>query len=90
MPGGPELSKNTRVAARSPAFSYPSLTDRHAYQAWSGIGKLTIYTKATKKVDEIFSAPLEDPLPGYIFLASFRWLKTGWVLGTNGWISEQV
>jgi len=51
------------LAARSTEFFYPSLTDRHPYEAWVGIGKPTIYTKAREKVDEILSAPMVDPLP---------------------------
>jgi len=63
-PGGNFLkSKNTRLAARSAEFFYPSLTDRHTYETWVGIGKPTIYTKAREKVEEILSAPMVDPLP---------------------------
>ncbi len=63
-PGGNFLkSKNTRLAARSTEFFYPSLTDRHPYEVWVGISKLTIYTKAREKIDEILSVPMVDPLP---------------------------
>ena len=63
-PGGNFLkSRNTRLAARSPEFFYPTLTDRHPYETWVGIGKPTMYTKAREKVEEILSAPLIDPLP---------------------------
>lgn len=63
-PGGNFLkSKNTRQAARSTEFFYPGLTDRHTYEAWAGLSKPTMYTKAREKVEEILSAPLADPLP---------------------------
>jgi trimethylamine--corrinoid protein Co-methyltransferase len=62
-PGGNFLkSKNTRLASRSTEFFYPSLTDRHPYEAWIGNGKPTIYTKAREKVEEILAAPMVDPL----------------------------
>jgi trimethylamine--corrinoid protein Co-methyltransferase len=63
-PGGNFLkSRNTRLAARSSEFFYPTLTDRHPYQSWIGLGKPTLYTKAREKVAEILSAPVVDPLP---------------------------
>jgi trimethylamine--corrinoid protein Co-methyltransferase len=66
-PGGNFLkSRNTRLAARSSEFFYPDLTDRHPYESWVGLGKPTMYSNARKKVEEILSAPLVDPLPGNI------------------------
>ena len=66
-PGGNFLkSRNTRLAARSGEFYYPDLTDRHPYESWVGLGKPTMYSNARKKVEEILSAPLVDPLPGNI------------------------
>jgi trimethylamine--corrinoid protein Co-methyltransferase len=63
-PGGNFLkSKNTRLAARSDEFFYPGLTDRHPYEAWLGLGKPSIYSKAREKVTQILSAPMVDPLP---------------------------
>jgi len=69
-PGGNFLkSKNTRLAARSTEFFYPSLTDRHPYEAWIGMGKPNIYTKAREIVEEILSGPMVDPLPANILNA---------------------
>jgi trimethylamine:corrinoid methyltransferase-like protein len=63
-PGGNFLkSRNTRLAARSSEFFYTDLTDRHPYEAWVELGKPTLYSNARKKVEEILSAPLVDPLP---------------------------
>ena len=63
-PGGNYLKmKNTRLAARSGEFFYPSLVDRHPYESWTSLGKPTMYSKAREKVEEILFAPMEDPLP---------------------------
>ena len=68
-PGGNFLkSRNTRLAARSAEFFYPSLIDRHPYEAWIANDKPTIYTNAREKVKEILSAPMVDPLPENICL----------------------
>jgi trimethylamine--corrinoid protein Co-methyltransferase len=63
-PGGNFLkSKQTRLAARTGEFFYPSLTDRHTYENWLSLGKPGMYTNARKKVQEILAAPPVDPLP---------------------------
>ncbi len=59
-------SKNTRLAARSDEFLYPTLIDRHTYETWLSLGKPTMYTKAREKVEQILAGPEVDPMPDSI------------------------
>lgn len=58
--------KSTRTMARSDEFLLASLLDRHTLDQWAQLGKPTIYSNARKKVEEILSAPVEDPLEGEV------------------------
>lgn len=63
-PGGHFLKcKSTRQAARSGIFAPLALTDRHPYEAWSALGRPSMYTAARAKVEEILAGPVVDPLP---------------------------
>lgn len=62
-PGGNFLSRNsTRGMARSDEFLLASLLDRHTLDQWTQLGKPSMYSNARKKVEEILTAPVEDPL----------------------------
>jgi trimethylamine--corrinoid protein Co-methyltransferase len=63
-PGGHFLaSKSTRAAARSDEFYKAKYVNRQSYETWLSLGRLSMYTAAHEKVQEILSAPLVDPLP---------------------------
>jgi len=63
-PGGNFLASTvTRRAARSREFLVPTLTGRHAYEAWRDLGSPTMYGRARDKVREILAGPFVDPLP---------------------------
>jgi trimethylamine--corrinoid protein Co-methyltransferase len=63
-PGGHFLkSKNTRRLAHSDEFYYSKLIDHSPYEAWVGLGKPEMYTKARAEVERILAEPLADPLP---------------------------
>jgi trimethylamine--corrinoid protein Co-methyltransferase len=63
-PGGHFLgSRNTRRAAHSDEFLVSKLVDRHPHEAWIGLGKPTMYSKAREEVRSILAEPLADPLP---------------------------
>jgi trimethylamine--corrinoid protein Co-methyltransferase len=63
-PGGHFLEqRSTRVACRSEEFLPAELFDRNTHEGWVGLGKPDVYEKATERVDEILSGPLENPLP---------------------------
>ncbi|MEW6030112.1 MAG: trimethylamine methyltransferase family protein [Chloroflexota bacterium] len=63
-PGGNFLKrKSTRRLARSGETYLPFLLDRHTLDQWEELGRPGMYTNARQKVEEILSAPVEDPLP---------------------------
>jgi trimethylamine--corrinoid protein Co-methyltransferase len=63
-PGGHFLgSRNTRRAAHSDEFFISKLMDRHPYEAWTNLGKPTMYLTAREQVRSILAAPPTDPLP---------------------------
>jgi trimethylamine--corrinoid protein Co-methyltransferase len=63
-PGGNYLSvSSTRTAARSDEFFTPRLLDRHSLEAWTSLGKPSMYARARQRVQEILDGPVIDPLP---------------------------
>jgi trimethylamine--corrinoid protein Co-methyltransferase len=67
-PGGNFLTRrSTRDLARSGETYLTGLLDRHTLDQWLELGKPDMYSNARQKVEEILSAPLEDPLPEDIF-----------------------
>ena len=48
--------------ARSDEFLLASLLDRHTLDQWTQLGKPSMYSNARKKVEEILSEPVQDPL----------------------------
>jgi trimethylamine--corrinoid protein Co-methyltransferase len=63
-PGGNFLTRrSTRDLARSGETYLTGLLDRHTLDQWLELGKPDMYSNARKKVEEILSAPLKDPLP---------------------------
>jgi trimethylamine--corrinoid protein Co-methyltransferase len=63
QPGGNFLTrKTTRQLARSDEFLLAFLLDHHTLEQWTQLGKPSMYTNARKKVEEILSAPVTDPL----------------------------
>ena len=59
--------RSTRNLARSGETYLSSLLDRHTLDQWLELGKPDMYSNAHQKVEEILSAPLEDPLPEDVF-----------------------
>ena len=67
-PGGNFLTRrSTRDLARSGETYLTGLLDRHTLDQWLELGKPNMYSNARQKVEEILSAPLEDPLPEDVF-----------------------
>ncbi len=63
-PGGNFLaSRNTLKAPRGGEFYLPRLIDRSPYEAWLGLSKPDVYTKARDVVRGILESPVVDPLP---------------------------
>ena len=63
-PGGNFLvMPATRTAARSGEFFAPSLIGRLGIDAWSGLGKPSMSTRARDRVRAILDGPILDPLP---------------------------
>lgn len=62
-PGGNFLTaRSTRKAVRSQEFYVPGLIDRHSLDAWTELGKPSIYSIAREKVKAILEGPIIDPL----------------------------
>lgn len=62
-PGGTFLGNDTTVeACRDGRFYESGLVRRSSYEAWVGLGKPDLYSRAREKVEEILSSPMEDPL----------------------------
>ena len=67
-PGGNFLAqKSTRNLARSGETYLTGLLDRHTLDQWLELGKPDMYSNARQKVEEVLSAPVEDPLPDEVF-----------------------
>src|SRR5512139_283383 len=63
-PGGNFLTcRSTRNLARSGELYFSGLLDRHTQEQWVRLGRPGLYSNARKKVEEILTGPLEDPLP---------------------------
>lgn len=63
QPGGNFLTrKSTRQLARSDEFLLASLLDHHTLEQWVQLGKPSMYSNARQKVEEILSAPVQDPV----------------------------
>jgi trimethylamine--corrinoid protein Co-methyltransferase len=63
-PGGHFLvQQGTRRAARSGEFYMPRLFDHHTYEAWTELGRPTLYSAAREQVQAILEGPMVDPLP---------------------------
>ncbi|NMC13642.1 MAG: hypothetical protein GYA34_12270 [Chloroflexi bacterium] len=66
-PGGHFLkTKGTRLAPRSGEFYASKLMDRTSYEAWTNLGKPTMYTRAKEQVHAILAGPVVDALPSEV------------------------
>ena len=62
-PGGNFLTRrSTRRMARSGELYFSDLLDRHTLEQWTKLGRPGLYSNARKKVEQILSEPLQDPL----------------------------
>lgn len=63
-PGGHFLkTKGARQAPRSGEFYASKLMDRTSFEAWLGLGKPSMYTRAREMVNTILAGPQVDALP---------------------------
>jgi trimethylamine--corrinoid protein Co-methyltransferase len=63
-PGGHfMMQKSTLAGCRSDEFYAPLLSDRHTFERWADLGRPNLYSKARERVEEILSAPHQNPLP---------------------------
>ena len=63
-PGGNFLVQpSTRTASRSGEFYAPSLIGRSTTDAWIGLGRPTMYSRARERVRAILEAPATGALP---------------------------
>jgi len=66
-PGGNFLTRrSTRRMARSGELYISDLLDRHTLEQWTKLGRPGLYSNARKRVEQILSEPMVDPLPDQV------------------------